>query len=60
VVSENAHVLYKATDYYFPEAERTVAWNDPDLKIDWQLSDKPIVSEKDQHGTPFHDAEKFE
>jgi dTDP-4-dehydrorhamnose 3,5-epimerase len=60
VVSENAHVLYKATDYYFPEAERTVAWNDPDLKIDWQLSDKPIVSEKDQHGTPFRDAEKFE
>jgi dTDP-4-dehydrorhamnose 3,5-epimerase len=60
VISENAHMLYKATDYYLPEAERTVAWNDPDLKIDWQLSGNPIVSEKDQRGTTFRDAEKFE
>jgi dTDP-4-dehydrorhamnose 3,5-epimerase len=60
VVSDSAHVLYKATDYYLPEAERTVSWSDPDLKIDWQLSGDPIVSEKDQHGTSFHDAEKFE
>jgi dTDP-4-dehydrorhamnose 3,5-epimerase len=60
VVSENAHVLYKATDYYCPEAERTLAWNDPELKIDWQLSSDPIVSDKDQRGTPFHEAEKFE
>jgi dTDP-4-dehydrorhamnose 3,5-epimerase len=60
VVSENAHVLYKATDYYCPEAERTLAWNDPELKIDWQLSSDPIVSDKDQRGTPFRDAEKFE
>jgi dTDP-4-dehydrorhamnose 3,5-epimerase len=60
VVSETAHVLYKATDYYYPEAERTLAWNDPDLKIDWQLSGEPIVSTKDQNGTFFRDAEKFE
>jgi dTDP-4-dehydrorhamnose 3,5-epimerase len=60
VVSENAHVLYKATDYYCPEAERTLAWNDPDLKIDWQLSSAPTVSSKDQRGTQFRDAEKFE
>jgi dTDP-4-dehydrorhamnose 3,5-epimerase len=60
VVSENAHVLYKATDYYYPEAERTLAWNDPELKIDWRLSGDPIVSDKDQRGTPFRDAEKFE
>jgi len=60
VISENAHVLYKATDYYLPEAERTVSWSDPDLKIDWQLSADPIVSEKDQRGTSFRDAEKFE
>ena len=60
VVSENAHVLYKATDYYLPEAERTVAWNDPDLRINWQPSGDPIVSEKDRRGTPFRDAEKFE
>ena len=37
VISEKAHVLYKATDYYAPEHERTLAWNDPDLKIDWEL-----------------------
>jgi dTDP-4-dehydrorhamnose 3,5-epimerase len=60
VVSENAHVLYKATDYYSPEAERTLAWNDPELKIDWQLAGDPIVSSKDQRGTLFRDAEKFE
>jgi dTDP-4-dehydrorhamnose 3,5-epimerase len=60
VVSESAHVLYKATDYYCPEAERTLAWNDPDLKIDWQLAGDPIVSNKDQRGTLFRDAEKFE
>jgi dTDP-4-dehydrorhamnose 3,5-epimerase len=60
VVSESAHVLYKATDYYCPEAERTLAWNDSELKIDWQLSGQPIVSGKDQRGTPFRDAEKFE
>jgi dTDP-4-dehydrorhamnose 3,5-epimerase len=60
VVSESAHVLYKATDYYSPEAERTLAWNDPELKIDWQLASDPVVSEKDQRGTLFRDAEKFE
>jgi len=60
VVSESAHVLYKATDFYYPEFERTVAWNDPDLKIDWQLDGGPIISAKDQRGVPFRDAEKFE
>jgi dTDP-4-dehydrorhamnose 3,5-epimerase len=60
VVSESAHVIYKATDYYCPEAERTLAWNDSELKIDWQLSGEPIISGKDQRGTPFRDAEKFE
>ena len=39
VVSQTAHVLYKATDFYAPEHERTVAWNDPALNIDWQLDD---------------------
>jgi dTDP-4-dehydrorhamnose 3,5-epimerase len=60
VVSEDAHVLYKATDYYAPEWERTLAWNDPELKIDWQLSGEPMVSAKDQGGTRFRDAEKFD
>jgi dTDP-4-dehydrorhamnose 3,5-epimerase len=60
VVSEKAHVLYKTTDYYAPEHERTVAWNDPDLKIDWELEGEPIVSAKDQRGTPFAKTETFE
>jgi dTDP-4-dehydrorhamnose 3,5-epimerase len=60
VVSESAHVLYKTTDFYYPELERTVAWNDPDLKIDWQLRDQPIVSSKDQKASSFRAAEKFD
>ncbi|MBI3644824.1 MAG: dTDP-4-dehydrorhamnose 3,5-epimerase [Acidobacteriales bacterium] len=60
VLSETAHVLYKATDFYTPEHERTVAWNDPQLKIDWQLKGEPIVSAKDQRGVAFEQAERFE
>jgi len=60
VVSENAHVLYKASDYYDAASERTLAWNDSDLKIDWRLRDPPIVSEKDKRGVPFRSAEVFD
>jgi dTDP-4-dehydrorhamnose 3,5-epimerase len=64
VVSETAHVLYKATDFYAPDHERTVAWNDPALKIDWRFEGEPalsgLVSAKDQRGVPFELAEKFE
>jgi len=60
VVSEQAHVLYKATDYYAPEFERTLAWNDPELKIDWELDGDPIVSAKDQRGVALRDAETFQ
>ncbi len=60
VVSEAAHVLYKSTSFYAPEQERTVAWNDPQLSIDWQLSGEPIVSGKDQRAVSFAECEKFE
>jgi len=60
VVAENAQVLYKASDYYDAASERTLAWNDPDLKIDWQLRAPPIVSEKDKQGVPFRSAEVFD
>jgi dTDP-4-dehydrorhamnose 3,5-epimerase len=60
VISEKAHVLYKATDYYAPEHERTLAWNDPELKIDWGLESAPTVSTKDQRGVFLADAETFE
>ena len=59
VVSDTANVSYKTTDFYSPEYERTIAWNDPDLKIDWQLESEPIVSAKDQHGQRFSECEKF-
>jgi dTDP-4-dehydrorhamnose 3,5-epimerase len=59
VRSESAHVIYKATNFYDPEAERTIAWNDPELKIDWQLTKPPIISAKDSQGVSFHDAEVF-
>lgn len=60
VISEQAQVLYKATDYYAPQYERTVAWNDPALKIDWELDGEPVVSAKDQRGVTLRDAETFE
>jgi len=60
VVSETAHVLYKTTDFYAPEHEHTVAWNDSALKIDWQLDGEAIVSAKDRLGVPFELAQKFD
>jgi dTDP-4-dehydrorhamnose 3,5-epimerase len=60
VISKQAQVLYKATDYYSPEHERTLMWNDPDLKIAWDVEGEPIVSAKDQRGVVLRDAETFE
>lgn len=59
VVSETAEVLYKTTDYYAPEHERTLLWNDPALGIDWPLAGAPILAEKDRRGTPLAAAEVF-
>ena len=59
VVSEATHVIYKTTDFYAPEHERTVAWNDPGLAIDWQLDGPPTISVKDQHGEEFLECQKF-
>jgi dTDP-4-dehydrorhamnose 3,5-epimerase len=60
VKSEKAQVLYKATDFYAPARERTVIWNDPELKIDWELKGEPIVSAKDQRGVALRDTETFD
>ena len=59
VLSDGAHVLYKSTEFYFPEFERTVLWNDPDLRIDWGINGEPILSPKDQKGVSFREAELF-
>ena len=62
VLSAEADFLYKCTDYYSPEHDRTVAWNDPDLAIDWPVpaDQAPLVSEKDQQGSAFATAETYE
>jgi dTDP-4-dehydrorhamnose 3,5-epimerase len=59
-VSDHAEFLYKTTDYYAPEYERCIAWNDPDLAIDWPLVGEPILSAKDVAGKPFRVADYFE
>ncbi len=59
VLSEVAEFLYKTTDYWYPEFERSIAWNDPQLAIDWQFSGEPQLSAKDMAGVLLRDAEVF-
>lgn len=59
VLSETAEFLYKTTDYYYPEHERSLLWNDPALAIDWKLQAAPALSGKDAQGKLFKDAEYF-
>jgi dTDP-4-dehydrorhamnose 3,5-epimerase len=62
VISEAAEVLYKATDYYAPEHERTLLWNDPELRVDWPLAKGvvPTLADKDRRGVSFAEAEHFD
>jgi len=60
VLSESAHVLYKSTEFYAPELERTISWNDPELRIGWDDTLELTLSEKDKKGVRFRDAEVFE
>jgi len=61
VLSESARFLYKCTDYYTPEDERAIAWNDPDLGIDWRLPPDiaPILSARDRAAGPFRAAPTY-
>jgi dTDP-4-dehydrorhamnose 3,5-epimerase len=60
VLSETAEFLYKTTDYWHPEFERTILWNDPDLAIAWQLDGiMPQLAAKDSSGTAFATAETY-
>jgi dTDP-4-dehydrorhamnose 3,5-epimerase len=59
VLSETADFLYKTTDYYAPEYERAIQWNDPEIGIDWQITATPILSAKDKLAQPLKDAEVF-
>jgi dTDP-4-dehydrorhamnose 3,5-epimerase len=59
VLSDTAEFLYKTTDYWSPEHERTLAWNDPELAIPWPLTGTPILAAKDAAGLPLASAETY-
>ncbi|MFS0754990.1 dTDP-4-dehydrorhamnose 3,5-epimerase [Noviherbaspirillum sp. 1P10PC] len=60
VTSDHAEFLYKTTDYWAPEHERSILWNDPSLGIDWPIADEPILSNKDRLAKALSEAEVFQ
>ena len=60
VLSDAAEFLYKTTDYYSPEYERCIRWDDADIAIAWALEHEPVISNKDAMGVAFKDADVFE
>lgn len=58
-LSDSVDFLYKVTDYYAPEHERTLIWNDPKIGIEWPLQGEPIIATKDLAGLPFDQMEAF-
>lgn len=59
VLSESAEVLYKTSDYYAPQHERCIRWDDPELAIAWPVAEGPHLSDKDRQGLSLQDAELF-
>ncbi|HDR9200570.1 TPA: dTDP-4-dehydrorhamnose 3,5-epimerase [Burkholderia vietnamiensis] len=60
VLSESAQFLYKTTDYWYPEFERSLLWNDPALGIDWELDYEPVLAAKDAAGKCLSEADVYE
>jgi dTDP-4-dehydrorhamnose 3,5-epimerase len=60
VLKEGTEFLYKTTDYYAPQHERCIRWNDPEIAIEWPLAGEPALSAKDQLGLDFSAADVFE
>lgn len=60
VLSDYASFLYKTTDYYAPEHERSIMWNDPSIGIAWPFDVEPVLSAKDRAGAAFRDAQTFD
>lgn len=60
VLSESAEINYKQTDYYYPEYDRTLLWNDTDIGIDWPIDYDPILSQKDKLGKSFKECDLYE
>ena len=59
VISEDAEFLYKTTDYWYPEHERVLLWNDAALAIDWPLDGTPVMTARDAAGAPLSSAEAY-
>jgi dTDP-4-dehydrorhamnose 3,5-epimerase len=59
VLSDSAEFLYKTTDYYAPAHERSILWNDPDLRIQWPISSDPTLSSKDSNATRLNQADVY-
>ena len=60
ILSDEAEILYKTTNYYNKSFERIIKWNDEDLKINWPIIEEPILSPKDMNGEKFSQAKLFE
>ncbi|CAG9213262.1 dTDP-4-dehydrorhamnose 3,5-epimerase [Burkholderia vietnamiensis] len=60
VLSESAQFLYKTTDYWYPEHERSIVWNDPSIGIEWPIDGTPVLASKDAAAPRLADAEVFE
>lgn len=60
VLSDVAEFLYRTTNFYAPEHERCIIWNDPDIGIDWQIDDEPVLSAKDAQGLAFKEADVYQ
>lgn len=59
VLSDSADFIYKCTEFYSPQDERSLRWNDPDLAIDWPISGEPLLAKKDAEAPFFRDAEAY-
>ena len=59
VISESAQFLYKTTDYWFPEHERSIVWNDPEIGIEWPIDFEPLLAAKDAAGKRLAEAEVY-
>ncbi len=59
-ISDSAEILYKTTDYWYPEYERTLLWSDPEINIEWPILSPPILAPKDANGVLFKNAEVYE
>ena len=58
-LTETAEIVYKTTDYYYPEYDRTILWNDTNLLIEWEIYEEQILSTKDKNGKTFIECEKY-